>query len=205
MSLFWPRRPRRFRDLLETAVQKNPQGSKGYLYANAVTADQCQRRADGRSSGSRVRPVQDGNIPSDRTRWSWRAEELRHFKLLLVSGPRRLGNDRDLVGRFLHGPSQRGCRRREGQHRSYLPATRLLGQLTLDDSAPRRPALERLPTPPRGLSEWVPEVPPYARTREHRMDAAATISAGGGIPRLEISGWCAASRPDSPAWCRSRV
>ena len=35
VSLFWPRRPRRFRDLLEPAVQKDV-GLKGYLYANVT-------------------------------------------------------------------------------------------------------------------------------------------------------------------------
>ena len=47
VSLFWPRRPRRFRDLLQPAVQGDP-GLEAYLHANVtrIVAEPSGRKVE---------------------------------------------------------------------------------------------------------------------------------------------------------------
>jgi choline dehydrogenase-like flavoprotein len=98
VSLFWPRRPRRFRDLLQPAVQKDP-GLEAYLYANVtrIVAEPSGRkveRVEIRTSSGRQHSVRPNTVVLA-------CGGIENARLLLASGgPAGLGNDRDLVGRF---------------------------------------------------------------------------------------------------------
>ena len=96
--LFWPRRPRRFRDLLEPAVRRDP-GLGAYLYATVTRivpgpSGQNVEHVEIRTTSGRRHIVRPNVVVLA-------CGGIENARLLLASGgPAGLGNGRDVVGRF---------------------------------------------------------------------------------------------------------
>ncbi len=98
VSLFWPRRPRRFRDLLEPAVRVDPDLA-AYLHATVTRivpgpSGQKVEWVEIRTTTGRQHIVRPNTVVLA-------CGGIENARLLLDSGgPAGLGNDRDQVGRF---------------------------------------------------------------------------------------------------------
>ena len=100
VALYWPRRPRRFRDLLEPAVRRDRE-LQAYLYANVTRIVP----GAGRRNVERVeiRTISGRRLTVRPKVLVLACGGIENARLLLASGGEGtagLGNDRDLVGRF---------------------------------------------------------------------------------------------------------